>query len=387
MTTKNSRAIPNQFVEDTITDIFGYDLHLKRIRSISDATLGVMHSLSLAIHIIGQGLSQAKDLQRKHCVKQVDRMLSNPGIQPWDLFDSWVKYVISERTDIMVAMDWTEFDHDGHSTIVLSLVSGHGRATPLIWKSVDKENLKGRRNTYEDEVLVKLRECLPDGIRVTIIADRGFGDTKLFDALTNALKFEYIIRLKENLWVTDSNGEQKQARDWLIKGGRTKKLPHALLTDKDYEVGSFICTQKKGMKEAWFLAVSSAELTGTQAISWYAKRWGIETSFRDIKDYKFGMGMKHMRTASPERRDKLFLISALSIALLTLLGAAGDAIGLEKYFKVNTSKTRSYSFWRQGCMYYELVGSIKKPAFDKLMRKFYELLAEHRVFRECLGVL
>ena len=30
-------------------------------------------------------------------------------------------------------MDWTDFDHDDQSTLVLSLVTGHGRAAPLIW--------------------------------------------------------------------------------------------------------------------------------------------------------------------------------------------------------------------------------------------------------------
>ena len=38
--------------------------------------------------------------------------------------------------DILVAMDWTDFDHDSQSTLVLSLVTGHGRAAPLIWLTV-----------------------------------------------------------------------------------------------------------------------------------------------------------------------------------------------------------------------------------------------------------
>ncbi len=31
-----------------------------------------------------------------------------------------------------MAMDWTNFDHDGQSMLVLSLMTGHGRAAPLI---------------------------------------------------------------------------------------------------------------------------------------------------------------------------------------------------------------------------------------------------------------
>ena len=33
------------------------------------------------------------------------------------------------------------------------LVTAHGRATPLVWMSVEKARLKGRRNIYEDTVL------------------------------------------------------------------------------------------------------------------------------------------------------------------------------------------------------------------------------------------
>jgi hypothetical protein len=48
----------------------------------------------------------------------------------WKLFGSWVPYVIGERPEIVVALDWTDFDQDNQSTIALYLVTKHGRATP-----------------------------------------------------------------------------------------------------------------------------------------------------------------------------------------------------------------------------------------------------------------
>jgi hypothetical protein len=70
----------------------------------------------------------------------VDRLLSNDGIDVWDSFASWVPHQIGERRDILVAMDWTDFDHDDQATLVLSLVTGHGRAGA----SVVAECLEGR---------------------------------------------------------------------------------------------------------------------------------------------------------------------------------------------------------------------------------------------------
>lgn len=43
-----------------------------------------------------------------------------------------------------------DFDTDKQSTIALNLVTGHGRATPALWKTVKKKSLKNNRARYED---------------------------------------------------------------------------------------------------------------------------------------------------------------------------------------------------------------------------------------------
>ena len=60
--------------------VYGHDLHAKRIESLAGATLGVMTAASLAVALIGHALAQARGLVTKHAVKQVDRLLSNDGI-------------------------------------------------------------------------------------------------------------------------------------------------------------------------------------------------------------------------------------------------------------------------------------------------------------------
>jgi hypothetical protein len=74
-----------------------------------------MAAASLAVAMIGQALAQARGLVTKHAVKQVDRLLSNNGIDVWDSFARWVPHQLSGRGDALVAMDWTDFDHDGQS--------------------------------------------------------------------------------------------------------------------------------------------------------------------------------------------------------------------------------------------------------------------------------
>ena len=173
-----------------INVLYDGDLHAKRVLSLANATLGVLTSASLAIHAVGRGLAQAMGTLTKHGVKQVDRLLSNRGVHVWTFFAYWTPYIVGARSEVVVALDWTSFAPDAQDTIVLSMVTGHGRATPLLWKTVASSTLKGNQRRYEYEVLCRLREVLPAGVKVTVVADRGFADCKLFYALATELGFE-----------------------------------------------------------------------------------------------------------------------------------------------------------------------------------------------------
>ena len=210
-------------VRSFIGELYGPDLHAKRVDALASATLGAMTAASLAVTMIFQALAQARGFVTKHAVKQVDRLLSNNGIDVWDSCARWVPHQLNGRQDALVAMDWTGFDHDGQSTLVLSLVTGHGRAAPLLWLTVWKEEIATRRNDYEHACLRRLTELVPPGCRVTILADRGFGDQKLF-ALLGELGSDYAIRFRGNIHVTAEDGETKPAADWVGKGSRARKL-------------------------------------------------------------------------------------------------------------------------------------------------------------------
>ena len=80
----------------------------------------------------------------------------------------------------------------------------------------------------------------PESLTATILAERGFGDVKLFEVLS-VLGFQQVIRFRAKTRVRAVDGETREAGDWVVK--------------------------------------------------LYSKRWTIEPSFRDSKDLRFGMGM------------------------------------------------------------------------------------------------
>ena len=360
-------------------------MHAKRVYSLAGATVGVLASASLAVHAIGQGLAYGRGLVTKHAVKQVDRLLSNAAVVVWDYFAYWVPYVIGARKEIWVAMDWTDFDRDGHCVLALNMITRHGRATPLMWMTVDKATLKGQRNDHEDRLLARFKAVLPPGVAVTLLADRGFADQKLFEFLTEELGFGFIIRTRGNVNVTSDGDETRPAAQWVGQGGRAKILRNARVTASGYAVAALVCVHAKDMKEPWCLVANRSDMKASEIIKGYGKRWSIEPAFRDSKDPHFGMGMKQLRIGSADRRDRLLLVSALATALLTLLGAAGESLGYDRLLKSNTVKHRVHSLFRQGQMLYELIPTMPAARLGPLMHRFAEMLNEHRVFTGIFG--
>jgi hypothetical protein len=97
------------------------------------------------------------------------------------------------------------------------------------------------------------------------------------------------------------------------------------------------------------------------------------------------MGALHVST--PERRDRLWLLNAFAVALLTLLGATGEALGYDRHLKSNTSKRRTHSLFRQGCMLYELIPNMPEHRLRPLIENFAQNLAQQSVFNETFGTI
>jgi len=123
------------------------------------------------VSVVVHAMAQARGVLDEHAIKQIDRLMSNQGVEPWRMFGPWVAEVVGERKAIVVAMDWTDFDVDDQTTLALSLVTRHGRATPLVWLTVFKAELNDKRNHYEDLYLARLAEAPPKEVwRIAVSA-------------------------------------------------------------------------------------------------------------------------------------------------------------------------------------------------------------------------
>ena len=369
-----------------VEEVCGGDMHAARAASLANAVTGALTAAALGVSAIGAGLAQARGMVTKHCVKQVDRLLSNAKLDVWKFFGWWVPHVVGARREVVASLDWTSFAADGQEVVALSMATRHGRSTPLLWRTVEASELKGRRNDHEDALLERFRETVPEGVKVTVLADRGFADCSLFEFLAE-LGFDYVIRLRGNFQVASASGEKRKAADWVGAGGRARTLRDATVTDAcRWKAAAVACVKDRNMKEPWCLVAS--ERRGARAMaSLYARRWGIETSFRDVKDPRFGMGLRESRVGRPDRRDRMLLVGAMALSLLTLLGAAGEKLGYDRWLKTNTSKQRQHSLFRQGVMLHGLIPNWPDDKVLPLLETFEELILDQRVFREVFGII
>jgi hypothetical protein len=187
--------------------------------------------------------------------------------------------------------------------------------------------------------------------------------------------------------VTAATGEVRTAADWVGAGGRARLLRGALVTAERYQVGTVLCVQDREMKQPWCLASSNTNASARVLMSLYGKRWSIECGLRDTKDLRFGMGMGSIHVSTPARRDRLWLLNALAIALLTLLGAAGEALGYDRYLKSNTTKRRTHSLFRQGSMLYDLIPTMPEVRLLPLIERFAATLDKLPIFAGSFGVV
>jgi hypothetical protein len=99
------------------------------------------------------------------------------------------------------------------------------------------------------------------------------------------------------------------------------------------------------------------------------------------------MGMSATRVSTPARRDRLWLIAALAIVLLTVLGAAGEAIGSDRHLRTSTTARRVHSLFRQGVMYYQLIPNMPEKRLRPLILQFDKLIRDHQLLKRTFGII
>jgi hypothetical protein len=230
-------------------------LHARQTLSFVMAVSGVLFAGRLAVAAIGRAMAGFFGGSQKHGIKQVDRLLSNEKLMLPTLFEGYVSVLLGTRRRALVTFDWTEFDADDHSTLVVSLVAAETRrAIPLLWRTVYKSKLKGNQRRHERELLSTLRRLVPKKVHLVVLSDRGFGDVALYRHMAK-LQMDFITRFRPNIGVA-YQGEVQDAGELVPRNGRIRTIKGTTLTRAGRGPYHVVLVKKAGMKEPWCLATN-----------------------------------------------------------------------------------------------------------------------------------
>ena len=343
-------------------------IHAGRFKVLVAVLAALVRSQCLSLTAIGRGMRGAK--RQKHSIKRVDRLLRNGHLyrERPDLFRGLAARLLKANSSPVIVLDWTAVGEQ-FSGLVAGLPFG-GRALP-IYEETHPRKHQGKREV-EQRFLARLAAILPSGCTPILIADAGFRGP--FCQAVLALGWHFVIRLRSTCHVrlgTDEVGgdfhrfyEQATSRpkalgwgEFAPQGTRTearfilyKKKPSPKKPSQKPPRGKrrrsgSQSKAKRGAVEPWLLATSLPHASAATICDLYATRMQIEETFRDTKNHRFGWSLQDARYRSTRRLDILFLLIALAMLMVTLLGSAAEAAQRHLGYQSNSIKTRRVLSW------------------------------------------
>ena len=292
-------------------------LRLSQAKTLSELVAATLGAARISLSEIGRRL--VDPVAAKHRIKRTWRFVANDRVEVSDAMRGVVAKVLRRRKKpLLVAFDGT--DIRGFCTLMAS-IPFKGRCVPLVWATYEKWELSKSQNNLEEGLLRVLRSMIPAGLRVILLADRGFGRTEL-RRLCQELGFHYIIRISPDVYV--------RGEDWTgllsdlpVHKGLCRLLRNVEYRQQDPVRQHGVVRWKPGLPknrdEPWFLMT---DLDGDPlALSeLYGRRMTVEELFRDDKNKRNGWALRDTQITRADRIDRLLLILALAYLLLVGIG-------------------------------------------------------------------
>ena len=314
-----------KFIGSLIKNIFPI-LRKTQLANLSLGVFGLIKSQSgIMSAIVREIYSGSK--KHKHRLKRFWRFLSNPRVKPERLRSFWVSWCIRKFTHgkyVSAAVDWTALP--GNIQCLMIAVPYAGRAIPLIWQIIPFSAIKDSQNRIEERLIARLNNLLPNGKKLMLTADRGFGRASFIKFL-KAKKILFAVRVKSKVWIKIRTSRRSILLQSLYLKPNTPYW-FARITFREDEVvtgvnlAAVTVPPKPGENpDPWFL-VTNLRSAGT-TISAYRKRFDIEEWFKDCKHQ---LGITNLQTTNLKRVRKLVLIACVSYTLVALIGKPAKKI-------------------------------------------------------------
>ena len=302
----------------------------------------------------------------KHQIKAVDRLLGNRHLhsERIGIYKALAQTLLSGLRRPVLIVDWSDFELRREWLMLKAAVPIGGRALTVFEQAYPFSQYNSPR--AHRAFLQALHDVLPANCRPIIITDAGFrgpwfrevashgwdwlgrirNRIKYFNATTG--RWCYTDSLYKHATPTTrhlgevnlSERRRYTTRLYLV---RSTQLPrpvrkHPRRTKRQNNDSQY----RRLYRAPWLLATSLPHHKHSCRLikRLYSQRMQIEESFRDIKNHRWGFGLRYARCWSGKRLEVLLLISTLAMLALWLVGLHARQTGLARHFQANTERRR-----------------------------------------------
>ena len=272
--------------------------------------------------------------------RRIQRWLNNPRINVHRLYKPLIQAALANWSEenIFLALDTSLF-WDKYCLVRVCVIH-RGRALPVIWRVMKHESASISFIDYQ-EMMKQSQTRLPQGVKVVLLADRGFVHTELMTMLTKQLGWHYRIRIKSNNWIW--RGNWCQAKSFHLSRGEAVCLHNVRIHKGEYYGLVHVIIGRNNVNgELW--AIVSDEKTTLQTFSEYGLRFDIEENFLD--DQSGGWNIQRSMIRDVRALSRLWFILAVSTIYVSAQGVSVVENGKRRW--VDTHWFRGNSYFRIG---------------------------------------
>lgn len=292
-------------------------LRLSQAKTLSVLVVGTLVVEQLSLARLGRCLPGPAGV--KHAIKRVWRFANNRGVKVGPAMRGVLEELLKGyRGDLLVSFDWTDI---GAYKVLMAAACLKGRAIPLLWTVLPGGDLGLQMGQAEERLLWELRQILPAAVRPVILADRGFAKTWLLRRCRQ-LGLGYVIRLNAEVFVRARRFTGSLA-SLPLKPGVRRFWSDVCCRKRAGLVQNVVVYWQRGLparrNEPWFLA-TNLEGTPFDLVKLYGRRMEIEEFFRDSKNPRNGLALRHLVVHRADRLERLLLVAAIAYILTCGVG-------------------------------------------------------------------
>lgn len=340
--------------------------HRSHIRNLSSLVVGMVSAQAVTLPKVAAWVSRGKRSLESQ-VERFERLLRCPKFVPLDVLKPMARRILSwlaRRGQPLELILDRSFINDTLNLLHVA-VGCAGRALPLGWVEVGHEGMSDL--TLQTRLLTWVGECVPKGVRVTLVADREFQSVHLAYWLATETDWSFVLRMKTTTFA-HINGDWIAAGDVALRGARTLHQDVAISRTYGKRM-NLVTIWLADQAEPWLLMTNLADRNQVEAL--YQRRFWIEEMFSDHKSR--GLNLEQSRVTDSDRLQRLLVGVCLAYLWLMEIGFWVLHTGVRRLYDSRGSH-RTVSVCRLGFRHFQalLSQAAKPPWFTGFHPNFLE---------------